>query len=50
MVDGAQGNVEACRAQTEKKGLAKVITQIQTKWITPENYHEIIPEGEEDQY
>lgn len=49
MVDGAPGNVEACRAQREKKGLEKVIRQIQTKWITPENYHEIIPEGEGDQ-
>jgi 16S rRNA G1207 methylase RsmC len=26
MIDGAESNVEACRIQTEKKGLSKVIT------------------------
>lgn len=35
MVDGAEGNVEACRVQRNKKGFEKVIPEVLTKWITP---------------
>ena len=43
MIDGAQGNIDACRAEVDKKGLQKFISNMEAKWITPENYLGIIP-------
>ncbi len=43
MVDGSEGNVDACREEAKKKGFNDKVQRIETKWITPDNYQEIIP-------
>ena len=48
MIDGSEGNVEACREEVKKKGFNDKIPIIETKWITPDNYKDIIPQTTEN--